>query len=47
MKKFWNNIEKLLIEAFADEKFKMRWVVEDMCILMRGAPHPMAYTREI
>jgi hypothetical protein len=35
------------VELCGDENYKMRWVVEDWCILMRGASHPLAYTRKI
>ena len=36
-----------LVELHADENLKMRWVFEDLCILMRGSSHPMAYSRKI
>ncbi len=42
MKKFFEAV----LELMKDNQFKMDWITEDICILMRGTSHPMAYSRK-
>lgn len=47
MKEYCQNLWKQILEMFQDEDLSMDLVMEDLYILTRGCPHPMAYNQNL